>query len=305
MELGHDHRAESEPPTVDGFQNEANNAIQSTDAGQNAAPINDRQSEADALSRRELNGESMAEHDRAHDYQESFNHFLRDFVKDVREILQEAGDSRKKSKKKQREGREVSVGGGDGVADKKDAMEESGFEEMGDVKRGTAPGDGSETPGDEASMSTDPALMPEGTDSTSISAATATGGGDTSAGGQGAGRGGADDGGLRAMLDAYVDPAAGPLERVLGQMSQGQLPEERRELLFERLARHKVQSSAGSEADDVLVDYFADAEAVLADNHAELPPLFRDFAHRYFAAIRPEGEGDDDPNTASLREARP
>ena len=76
MELGHEHRAESQPPTVDAFQDEANEAIQSTDAGQNAAPIQDRQNEAAALSRRELDGESMAEHDRAHDYQESCHEFL-------------------------------------------------------------------------------------------------------------------------------------------------------------------------------------------------------------------------------------
>ncbi|MBN94408.1 MAG: hypothetical protein CL928_10090, partial [Deltaproteobacteria bacterium] len=273
MELGHEHRAESQPPTVDAFQDQANEAIQSTDAGQNAAPIQDRQNEADALSRRELDGESMAEHDRAHDYQESFNEFLRDFVKDVRELLQEAGDSRKKAKGKEQKGREVSVGGGDGVADKKNSMEDTGFEEMGDVKRGAHPGEANGDMSDGASMKTDPSQMPEGTGATAANASATTGGGDTSPGGEGAGRGGSDNVGLQAMMDAYVDPAEGPLERVLGQLSQGKLPEERRELLFDRLARHKVQSSGASEADDVLVDYFAEAEATLADDETDLPPV--------------------------------
>ncbi len=86
-----------------------------------------------------------------------------------------------------------------------------------------------------------------------------------------------------------VDPeaAAGPLEEVLSQLGQGRLPPEEREALFDRIARHKVQAGPASEADDVMVDYFAEAEELMVSNSDSLPALFRDYAHTYFEAIRP------------------
>ena len=69
------------------------------------------------------------------------------------------------------------------------------------------------------------------------------------------------------------------------------MPEEQRDRMFDRMARHKVEAGLASEADDMLYDYFAEAEALIANHDDYLPPLFRDYAHSYFQAIRP---GTDD-----------
>ena len=67
------------------------------------------------------------------------------------------------------------------------------------------------------------------------------------------------------------------------------MPAEERERVFDRMARHKVQAGLTSEADDMMFDYFAEAEELIADHGEYLPPLFRDYAHSYFDAIRPGG----------------
>ncbi len=95
-------------------------------------PMQDQQQ----LIQRDLGAESLAEHDKAHDQQESFNQFLKEFVKDVKDIVADSAMGRDaKKKRKGDEGREVQVDTGEGQYDKADAMADSGFEEMSDVKR--------------------------------------------------------------------------------------------------------------------------------------------------------------------------
>lgn len=244
--------------------------------------------------RRDIGPEAMAEHDRAHDLQESFNQFLREFVKDVSDLAQEAATGRRRAKDGDRE---VQVDSGQGVADKSSAMAESGFEEMGETKRSAsdAPPErmmgmqgGTRPPEGSSAGTGDPGGM-------AMSGGPAQGG--TSAGATGAGTGAPDDGsGPKALLDATVDPqgARGPLEEVLSLLAQGRLPPEERDALFDRIARHKVQAGLASEADDAIVDYFAQAEEQMIDNAGVLPALFRDYAHTYFDSIRPGAAGDGD-----------
>jgi len=249
--------------------------------------------------RRDLSDEAMAEHDAGHDRRESFNQFLEEFVKDMKDVVADAAMGRgaddKKKKKKKGEGREVSVDTGQGVGDKSDAMAESGFEEMGDTKRATGAGAPEEMAGslEDASFG-DGQLQsgPTGADTMAMQAPADQAG--TSAGASGAGKGtpSTPEDGLAGLIDKVVTDQApsGPLEEVLSQLAQGRLPEEEREQLFDRLARHKVQAGLASEADDVVVDYFADAEEMMISNRDSLPVLFRDYAHAYFEAIRPGGD---------------
>lgn len=247
--------------------------------------------EREDMIRRDLSDEAQAAHDRAHDTQESFNQFLRDFVKDVQAIVAEAAVGRKK---KPSEGREVQVDSGQGVADKTDAMAQSGFEEAGDIKRNQQGG----TPEDLAGGASQPAQGPppegaqmaQGSGDPSGPRMQGDAGGETSAGAEGAGTGapsGSD--GLSTLLQGLTPQRGGRLEQALGQLAQGRLPPETRDALFDRLARHKVNAGLASEADDVLVDYFAEAEELMVDNADALPPLFRDYAQSYFDAIRPGG----------------
>lgn len=249
--------------------------------------------------RRDLSAEGMAEHDLGHDKRESFNQFLQDFVKDVREIVSDAAMGRSTEDKKpgKDNGREVSVDTGEGVADKSRSMGESGFEEMGDSKRheGEAPtemaGEG-EGPAPDGAGSTK-----KGAPSENAMAMKGPAGTGTEAGASGAGTGNPNaTGGLAALLDKVVSPEAaseGPLEQALTQLAQGRLPPEQREAMFDRIARHKVQAGPATEADDVVVDYFAEAEELMVSNRDSLPPLFRDYAQSYFEAIKPGSDDDE------------
>ncbi|MCP4868338.1 MAG: hypothetical protein GY898_06440 [Proteobacteria bacterium] len=262
-----------------------------------AESVDDPSQDIQDVIRRDLSEEGMGEHDLGHDKRESFNQFLQDFVKDVREIVSDAamGRSTKDKKPGKKNGREVNVDPGDGVADKSNSMEESGFEEMDDSKRheGEAPsemvGEG-EGPGPEQGGS-----MKKGPVSEDAMAMKGPAGTGTEAGASGAGTGNPNaTGGLAALLDKVVSPEAasqGPLEQALTQLAQGRLPPEQREAVFDRIARHKVQAGPATEADDVVVDYFAEAEELMVSNRDSLPPLFRDYAQSYFEAIKP---GSDD-----------
>ena len=250
-------------------------------------PMKDQQQ----LLQRDLSAESLAEHDGAHDQQESFNQFLKEFVKDVKDIVADSAMGRDATKKKKKDGdREVQVDTGEGMVDKADAMADSGFEEMGDMKRSEGGAPPEEMMGSPDGMKAPDNLSEGGQPGDDAMAMKGEGDGQTSAGATGAGHGGEDDGtGLKTLLDSVVDPeaAAGPLEEILSQLGEGRLPEQEREALFDRIARHKVQAGPASEADDVIVDYFAEAEELMVSNSDSLPALFRDYAHTYFEAIRP------------------
>ena len=242
------------------------------------------------LIQRDLSAESMAAHDMGEIQKESFNQFLKEFVKDVREIVADAAMGREpKKREKKDEGREVQVDTGEGMVDKADAMADSGFEEMGDMKRSEGDTPPEEMMGNPEGMRA-PENLSEGQGSENPMAMQGPGDGTTSAGATGAGRGGEDDGsGLKTLLDSVVDPelAGGPLEEILSQLATGKLPPEEQEALFDRMARHKVLAGPASEADDVIVDYFAEAEELIVSNSDSLPALFRDYAHTYFEAIKP------------------
>ena len=278
-------------------------AVENSDLVNNAAftnrsnndATNNLANEREDMIRRDLSDESQAAHDRAHDTQESFNQFLRDFVKDVQDIVAEAAAGRAR---KANEDRKVQVDTGQGVVDKSDAMAETGFEEVGDTKRhsdaappedlagkSNTPGQGKPPEGAEIRQGTGEANGPM------MKGESKSG---TSAGAKGAGTGDPEQGGgLSTLLHGLKPQDAGRLEQALGQIARGRMPPETRDALLDRMARHKVQAGLASEADDVLVDYFAEAEELMVANQDALPPLFRDYAQSYFDAIRPGGARPD------------
>ena len=285
----------------------------------------DIESQGQDMVTRDLSAESQAAHDGAHDQQHSFNEFLKDFVKDMQGTAAEAAMGKKPKK-----GREVQTNTGQGMADKRDAMAESGFQEMDGSKRasGEAPpeemmggepgeaGDGGA--GGEGSGNGEPGdgPPPENLDNlqqgsgepgeNAVAIKAGESGGQTSAGASGAGSGDPGAAGARAGHIEGLAKMGGPLDKVLGAMGEGAIPQEEREQIFDRIARHKVQGGLASEADDVLLDYFAQAEELIEGEEA-LSPLFRDFATLYFDSIRP-GSGPsapDDPAEADERDRSP
>jgi hypothetical protein len=273
-----------EDPIAEAFADEAFNSVDD--------PTRDIQ---DAI-RRDLGAEALAEHDKQDLRRESFNQFMKEFVKDVKDIVADAalgkssdGKRGKKGKGDEKEGRQVQTDTGEGMADKRDAMADSGFEEMEDVKRSDGGVPPEQMSG--ADSMTPPENMGPGDGKPDENAMARAGGGQTAAGASGAGTGteNKEGEGLQLLIDRVVDPEApqGPLEQVLSQISAGKMPAEKREALFDRIARHKVKAGPASEADDVIVDYFAEVEELMVSNRDQLPPLFRDYAHTYFEAIRP------------------
>jgi len=262
-----------------------------------AESIDDPSQDIQDVIRRDLSAEGMAEHDLGHDKAESFNQFLQDFVKDVREIVSDAAMGKSPDKKRKKDqGREVQVDTGEGVADKTDAMADSGFEEMGDSKRGGSGEAPTEMAGDGEGPPPANGETRKGPVAENAMAMKGPEGAGTEAGASGAGTGNPNaTGGLAALLNKVVAPpesATGPLEQALTQIAQGRLPPEQREAMFDRIARHKIQAGPASEADDVVVDYFAEAEELMVSNRDSLPPLFRDYAQSYFQAIKPGAESD-------------
>lgn len=251
----------------------------------------DRIQENMSMIRRDLSAESMAAHDKGHDTQESFNRFLKDFVKELQATVAEKALGKKRKKDGDRT---VKTSAGKAMADKRDDMSKSGFEEMDGPKRQSA-----EAPSEPAGTTTPGTGKPpkdmklkqgKGKGENAV-AMKGKGDGTTSAGATGAGTGTQSGDGLRARIPP--PSGEGPLEEVLGTLAQGRMPPEERDQMFQRMARHKVQAGLTSEGDDVMFDYFAEAEALIVDHGDYLPPLFRDYAHSYFEAIRP-GAGNND-----------
>jgi len=268
-----------------------NQGAQSDRLGSGAGDV---ESKGTDMITRDLSAESQAAHDGAHDQQHSFNEFLKDFVKDMQGTVAESAMGKKPSKK----GREVQVKTPNTMEDKRDAMAEAGFEEMDEVKRssGEAPPESQEGAGGDAGGEPGKGPPPEnldnlkasegepGDDAIAIKAESA--GGQTSAGASGAGTGDPNAaGGMSSRIEALAQ-LSGPLDEVLGTLGEGSLPSDERKQLFDRLARHKVQAGLASEADDVLLDYFAQAEELIEEEE-QFSPLFRDFASSYFDSIRP------------------
>ena len=89
-------------------------------------------------------------------------------------------------------------------------------------------------------------------------------------------------------------------------MSRGRMPPEARDRLFEQVARLEVQTAGGNEPEeDVLRDYFGDANELLIAHREQLPPLFRDYARGYFDSIRPEETEQRFESTADRSETTP
>lgn len=267
---------------------------QGAQADRLSSAAGDVESKGNDMITRDLSAESQAAHDGAHDQQHSFNEFLKEFVKDMQSTVAESAMGKKPSKK----GREVQVKTPNTMEDKRDAMAEAGFEEMDETKRssGEAPQEAQEGAGADGGAEPGKGPPPEnldnlkssegepGDDAIAIKAESA--GGQTSAGASGAGTG---DPNARGGKSGHIEALAqlsGPLDEVLGKLGEGNLPSDERKQLFDRLARHKVQAGLASEADDVLLDYFAQAEELIEEEE-QFSPLFRDFATLYFDSIRP------------------
>jgi hypothetical protein len=232
-----------------------------------------------AMIKRDLSAESMSAHDKGHNTQESFDQFLKDFVKELQQVIAEKALGTQLNGRRQ-----VKTNAGHAIADKRDAMQESGFEEMDGPKRSSAQGPGEPIAG--KGKPPKGMKLEQGKAGDDAMAMKAQGDGTTSAGATGAGTGAATGDGLRALIPP-PGSAQGPLEQVLGTLAKGRMPPEQRERMFDRMARHKVEAGLASEADDLMFDYFAEAEALIANHDDYLPPLFRDYAHSYFEAIRP------------------
>ncbi len=289
--------------------NKANDKMNSTDMLDMGAQ-SDRLSEtpdvegmAMDMIKRDLGSESQVAHDSAHDMQQSFNDFLKDFVKDVQDTVAEVALGKKGGKK----GREVKTNAPGSAPDKRDAMAEAGMQEMTDSQPGqgqappepgqsSPPGEAGGEPGQTGPPPddlSDMQLSDGDPGDSAVAMKSDSSGGKTSAGASGAGTGDASQEGRAGTLQglARLD---GPLDEVLGSLGEGALPTDERKQLFERLARHSVQAGLASEADDVLLDYFEQAEELISEEE-ELSPLFRDYATSYFEAIRPGGARADGP----------
>jgi hypothetical protein len=253
-------------------------------------PENEIDNNIDAI-RRDLGVDGQIQAETEHVMQLAFQNFLQEFVKDVQDLIaEEAVGKKRPGKKPPADKPGVKTNAGTAVADKSDAMKQAGFEEIGEQKRSQNPGappeemvmaEGSPPPDSQMTIQDGPGDGP-----------TMAGGpadGKTSAGASGAGKGQAGElsEGAEGSFAGTGTSAANRLERVLGQVGQGALPPEQRQALFDRIAQHKVQAGLASEADDVLVDYFAEATELMDENRDSLPWLFRDYAQSYFEAIRP------------------
>jgi len=250
------------------------------------------------LHTRDLSEEALIEHDATHDTQQSFNQFLQEFAGDLQEMAAEQATGRKKKKKRDKR-REVKGNMGQGVADKSSAMEERGFEEVGSQKRHSSDAPPEDLAGMEPGEMSSAGSEPEGggTMSSQMMAMKGPATGETSPGSSGAGTGNSAAGreGLKAMLQQMDPQEQNPIEDLVSQASLGRMPPEQRQALFDQLAQMQVQARGGSEADeDLVTDYFRDADELLVANREQLPPLFRDYAHDYFEAIRPDKENKEE-----------
>lgn len=116
----------------------------------------------------------------------------------------------------------------------------------------------------------------------------------TAKGGAGAGRGDGSEGGEPETHALQGAGGESEIERVLGRgavRDGGLTPEERRRV-FDRVATVKVQGGLNTGGDEpVLGGYFEEADRLLDEASEELPPLFRDYARGYFAALSGGGGG--------------
>ncbi len=249
--------------------------------------------------RQDLGKDAQAEHDLEHALQQEFQQFLKEVVKDVQDAVKKAALG-----KRDKKARGGSMKGGGSMDNKRDEMNKSGFRDADRPpdqknKQASRPADpgkpaGPGEPGDgDGAASTAPpppgTPMAEGAPPAGMQPGpgpAAGPGAGTSAGAQGAGSGSEDPTGTQFGIPEGGGGSA--LERLLGQVGQGGLPPERKELLWNRLARHKVESrTPQSEADDVLLDYFGQAEDELADHEEAMSPVLAAYARMYLDSIRP------------------
>lgn len=247
------------------------------------------------LHTRDLSEEALAEHDRTHDTQESFNQFLKEFAGELQQMAAEKATGRKR--KKRDNGKTLPTNSGQGVADRSASMEEKGFEEVGAQKRHSSKAPPEDLAGSELSGGK-PGGTPQagGPMSSSSMAMKGSPTGETSPGSSGAGSGSSHtEEGLKTLLEHLAPENQNPIEELMSRLNTGRMPPEQREALFEQLARLQVRTGPGAGSDeDLTTDYFHDANELLVANRENLPPLFRDYAHDYFQAIRPEQEEADE-----------
>ena len=282
-------------PEYDMFEAGANDRMSATDQmariGKNPFNFDDGNDMTgnsglqDAVNERnvqEFDTESLMNDDRKHALQQLFSQFLEEYTAERSEQLADWLAGKGEGARKR-----VKVAPDEQFQDKSDAMAEAGFEDVTD------------TPGDDSSESGTAGLQAQPTDHVPDGAELKTleeaglqpegmalgeGMAETTEGAQGAGKG---DGSSPIDGDARAIPTqpGERLEQILGQISDDNLPAEKRREVLEEVAQHKIQGGLANDFGDNRGNYFEEAGRLLLEESDELPPLFRDYAHDYFQAL--------------------
>ena len=283
-QLNIEQKAENSDGGFDKLFGNSHNPMQTQDNAMSTSALEGNLNDIISSQRNDIEAESMVADQKKHALEQLFRQFLDEYVAEKGEQIADwmAG--------KRERGRDVKVAAGEKVADKTDAMAESGFEDVTDdpyeERRDSGDGGAQGQPVDE---------IPEGAEVTTLdgdapnSQSTsgmpgADGSQGTTLGAQGAGRGAPGDEAGAQVREVRSIPGA-ELERILGQVTDDQLsPEKRREVL-EDIATHKIRGGFANDFDETQSNYFEEADRLLLEESEDLPPLFRDYAHSYFQAI--------------------
>ncbi len=249
------------------------NALSDTDDGLAASQASNISEQALDYAKREFDSESIMNDDKNVAVQQLFEQFLDQYVAERGEQVADwlAG---------KQGGPRVAVADDSGMPDKRDAMAEAGFEDVTDAETMgepmTAEGEAQLVdevpPGAQAMGSGMEGMVPQGE-------------GETTRGAQGAGKG---DGATMEREQGLQLPTSLPgaqLEQILGQVTDDELPPEKRREVLEEIATHKIQGGLANDFGDEQGNYFQEADRLLLEESGELPPLFREYAHDYFQLL--------------------
>jgi len=262
----------------------SHNPMQTQDNALSTSALEGNLNDAMEAARNDIDAESMVADQKRHAVEQLFRQFLDEYVAEKGEQIADWMAGKRNRQK------EVKVSAGEQLADKTDAMAESGFQDVTDDPYDRREDDG------EAGMPGMPVdEIPEGAEVTTLEgeppgngSASGMPGADgmqgTTLGAQGAGRGApGDEAGAKAR-EVRALPGA-ELERILGRVTDDQLPPEKRREVLEEIATHKIRGGFANDFDETQSNYFEEADRLLLEESEDLPPLFRDYAHSYFQAI--------------------
>ncbi|MDP7110859.1 MAG: hypothetical protein QGH45_02785, partial [Myxococcota bacterium] len=274
-QLNIEQKAQNSDGGFDKLFGNSHNPMQTQDNAMSTSALEGNLNDIISSKRNDIEAESMVADQKKHALEQLFRQFLDEYVAEKGEQIADwmAG--------KRERGRDVKVAAGEKVADKSDAMAESGFKDVTDdpydERRDSGDGGAQGQPVDE---------IPEGAEVTTLdgdapnSQSTsgmpgADGSQGTTLGAQGAGRGApGDEAGAQAREVRSIPGAE--LERILGQVTDDQLsPEKRREVL-EDIATHKIRGGFANDFGETQSNYFEEADRLLLEESEDLPPLFRD-----------------------------